>query len=66
MKDLAASSGEIAKCNTQDKACNISVMPQNMKDTVLTDSNSNGSDMEYGGDDRPFVECICQSYANSS
>lgn len=47
--------------DSPDKACSIAVIPQNEKNTDDGDSDSDGSDVEYDGGDRPFaildVEC---------
>ena len=33
-----------------DKACNIAIIPQNEKDAIISDCDSDGSDMAYEGE----------------
>ena len=51
-------------CDCPDKACNIAVIPQNEKDAVLSDCNSDGSDMDHEGDTGHLPARLLNAYVN--
>ncbi len=46
-----------------DKACSIAIIPQNEKDAVLSDCDSDGSDMDYEGETGHLPARLLNAYA---